>query len=235
MLKSSMRGIITIITLLFLGSQLADAQNCGQFVGAISGKKLTYVNLDTKGNSLEKITYTATKKNATTVIVHADFVDKDGKPGPSGDTEMICDGDAIKVDMKSFVPASSMKQYNNMRITGDVKYMAYPLNLSVGQKLDDGSVTLDIGNGGQSMTAMQMDIINRMVEKEENVTTNAGTFDCYKITYDSTVKIKMMGIGIPLHIKVAEWFSPKMGRFVKSETYDKKSKLKGTMVLDAIN
>lgn len=235
MSESKIKRVITIITVLLFSAQFAVAQNCGQFVGAISGKKLTYVNLDTKGNSQGKISYTATKKNATTVVVHSEFTDKDGKPGPSGDTEMICDGDAIKVDMKSFVPASSMKQYNNMQITGDVKYMAYPLNLSVGQKLDDCTVTLDIGNGGQSMSAMQMDIINRMVEKEENITTNAGTFDCYKITYDSTVKIKMIGIGIPLHIKVAEWFSPKLGRFIKSETYDKKSKLKGSTVLDAIN
>ena len=230
-----MKRIITIITLLFLGSQLAVAQNCGQFVGAVNGKKLVYVNLDAKGNSQGKITYTATKKNSSTVIIHSEFIDKEGKPGPSGDSELICDGNAIKVDMKSFVPASSMKQYNNMQITGEVKYMADPLNLSVGQKLDDGSVTIDLGNNGQSTSAIEMDIINRVVEKAETVTTNAGSFDCYKITYDSTVKMKMMGIGIPLHIKVAEWFSPKLGRFVKSETYDKKLKLKGSMVLDAIN
>ena len=230
-----MKRIITIITVLFLGSQLAIAQNCGQFVGAVSGKRLTYVNLDAKGNSQGKITYTATKKNSTTVVVHSEFIDKDGKPGPSGDSELICDGNAIKVDMKSFVPASSMKQYNNMQITGEVKYMAYPLNLSVGQKLDDGSVTIDLGNNEHSASAIEIDIINRVVEKAETITSNAGSFDCYKITYDSTVKMKMMGIGIPLHIKVAEWFSPKLGRFVKSETYDKKLKLKGSMILDAIN
>jgi len=45
----------------------------------------------------------------------------------------------------------------------------------------------------------------------------------------------MMGIAVPVHIKAAEWYSPKLGRFVKSETYDKKSKLMGSMVLDAIN
>ncbi|WP_419698703.1 hypothetical protein [Mucilaginibacter sp. NFX135] len=230
-----MKRVITFLTLLFFGCQLAIAQNCNQFVGAVSGKKLTYLNQDAKGNSTGKLIYTATKKDASTVTVHSEVIDKNGKSAGGGDSEIICDGNAIKIDMKAFVPASSMKQFSNMKMTGDAKYLAYPLNLSIGQKLDDGAVTIDISNNGQSMSQMQMDIVNRMVEKAESVTTNAGSFDCYKITYDATMKIKMMGIGIPVHIKAAEWYSPKLGRFVKSETYDKKSKLMGTMMLDAIN
>jgi len=55
---------------------------------------------------------------------------------------MICDGSAIKIDMKAFVPASSMKQFSNMKMTGDAKYLAYPLNLSVGQSLTTGRLLL---------------------------------------------------------------------------------------------
>jgi phosphotransferase system IIA component len=66
------------------------------------------------------------------------------------------------------------------------------------------------------------------------VQTNAGTFDYFKITYDSYFKAKIMGIGIPINMKVTEWFSPKLGRFVKSETY-RKDKLAGCMVLEPIN
>jgi len=230
-----MKRITTICALLLGCLQFAAAQNCNQFIGTVNGKKLTYLNQDGKGNSTGKLIYTATKKDASTVNVHSEVIDKNGKSIGGGDSEMICDGDAIKIDMKAFVPSSSMKQYGNMQMSGEAKYLAYPLNLKAGQTLDDGSVTIDMSNNGTSMSKIQMDVTNRMVDKAETVSTNAGSFDCYRITYDASMKIKMMGIGIPVHMKVAEWFAPKLGRFVKSETYDKKSKLVGSMVLDSIN
>ncbi|WPU91990.1 hypothetical protein SNE25_21975 [Mucilaginibacter sabulilitoris] len=230
-----MKKLFILVVLFIFCNQFVNAQNCNQFVGTVNGKKLIYLNQDAKGNAQGKLIYTATKKDASTVSVHSEVFDKNGKSVGGGDSEMICSGDAIKIDMKAFVPASSMKQFSNMQMTGEAKYLAYPLNLSAGQKLDDGAVTIDMSNNGQPMSQIQMDITNRMVDKAETVNTNAGSFDCYRITYDATMKIKMMGIGIPVHIKAAEWFAPKLGRFVKSETYDKKSKLMGTMILDAIN
>ncbi|MEN0052139.1 MAG: hypothetical protein AAGC65_00650 [Mucilaginibacter sp.] len=230
-----MKKIITICTLLLWCIQFAAAQNCNQFIGTVNGKKLIYLNQDGKGNSTGKLIYTANKKDASTVTVHSEVLDKNGKSIGGGDSEMICDGDAIKIDMKAFVPSASMKQFSNMQMTGEAKYLAYPLNLKAGQTLEDGAVTIDMSNNGQSMSKVEMNITNRMVDKAETVSTNAGSFDCYRITYDATMKVKMMGIGIPVHIKAAEWFSPKLGRFVKSETYDKKSKLIGSMVLDSIN
>jgi hypothetical protein len=122
-----------------------------------------------------------------------------------------------------------------MQMSGDAKYLLYPLNLQAGQTLDDGSVIIEMSHNGIPMSQIQMNITNRVVDKAETITTNVGNFDCYRITYDALIKIKMIGIGIPVHLKAAEWFSPKLGRFVKSETYDKKSKLMGSMLLDAIN
>ncbi|WP_183559064.1 hypothetical protein [Mucilaginibacter sp. SP1R1] len=230
-----MKKVLLVSSFLVWSLQFVSAQNCSQFVGNVNGKKLVYLNKDAKGNEQGKVTVTATKKDASTVSVHSEAFDKNGKSIGGGDSEMICNGDAIKIDMKAFIPASSMKQFSNMQMTGDAKYLAYPLNLSAGQKLDDGAVTIDISNNGQSMSQIQMDITNRVVDKAETVSTNAGSFDCFRITYDAAMKIKMMGIGIPVHIKAAEWFAPKLGRFVKSETYNKNSKLMGSMVLDSIN
>ncbi|MDN3547698.1 TapB family protein [Mucilaginibacter aquaedulcis] len=230
-----MKKIITICALLLWCIQFATAQNCNQFIGTVNGKKLVYLNQDAKGNNTGKLIYTANKKDASTVTVHSEVIDKNGKSIGGGDSEMICDGDAIKIDMKAFVPSSSMKQYGNMQMSGEAKYLAYPLNLKAGQTLEDGSVTIDMSNNGTPMSKIQMDVTNRMVDKAETISTNAGSFDCYRITYDASMKVKMMGIGIPVHMKVAEWFAPKLGRFVKSETYDKKSKLVGSMVLDSIN
>lgn len=49
------------------------------------------------------------------------------------------------------------------------------------------------------------------------------------------IKVKMMGIGFPVHMHVTEWFAPKLARPVKSETYAKNGKLAGSMQLESIN
>jgi hypothetical protein len=229
-----MKKLMFLLLCTVICCNAATAQNCSQFVNNVNGKKLTYVNMDAKNKLQMTAVYVTTKKDASTVAVHATISDKDGKAIGSGDSEMICTGDVIKVDMKSFVPSASMKQYGDMQVKGEARYLSYPANIKAGQTLDDGSITINLNNGGAAMGELQMDIVNRKVEAAETVTTNAGTFDCLKITYDATTKMKVMGIGIPFRMKVSEWYSPKLGRFVKSETY-KGGKLIGTMTLDSIS
>jgi hypothetical protein len=146
--------MLTIIPLLMM-VQLASAQNCSQFINALNGKKLTYSNQDAKGEEQGKLIYTTTKKDAATIAVHSEVSGKDGKTIGGGDSEIMCDGGIIKIDMKAFIPAASMKQYGNMQMSGEAKYLTYPVNLTVGQTLEDGSVTINMGNGGAQISAMK--------------------------------------------------------------------------------
>lgn len=230
-----MKKMITLLFCTLVCGRTATAQNCSQFISDVNGKKLSYLYHDAKGKPQMTAVYTNVKKDASTVAVHAAISDRDGKVIGSGDSEMICSGNTIKMDMKSFIPAASMKQYGEMQANGEARYLTYPADIKAGQTLDDGSVTISMNNGGAAMVEMQMDITNRKVEIAETVTTGAGSFDCFKVTYDATTKVKMMGIGIPFRMKVTEWYAPKLGRFVKSETYNKSGKLMGTMTLDSIN
>ena len=214
---------------------MAKAQSCSDFINASNGKKLVYSNMDAKGNEQGKINYTSAKKDASTVSYHTEIIDKKGQSMGTSDSEIKCNGDALRIDMKSFVPAASAKQLGKMQVTGDAKYLIYPLNVKAGQTLEDGTMTMNITNDGRQMGDMQMDITNRKVEQAETINSPAGSFDCFRISYDAMVKIKMMGIGFPVHMHVIEWFSPKIARPVKSETYTKNGKLAGTMQLVSIN
>ena len=229
-MKKTITFFLCLVTLVSAGK----AQTCDQFINAGNGKKFVYSNLDAKGNKQGAVSYSSVKKDASTLTYHSDVTDKNGKSIGSGDFDISCNGTAIIIDMKSFIPAASAKQFSNMQLEGDGKYLAYPLNLKAGDKLEDGSATITVMNNGSKFSEIQINLTNRMVEGSESVQTNAGTFDCFKITYDSYFKAKIMGIGIPINMKVAEWFSPKLGRFVKSETY-RKEKLAGSVVLESIN
>ena len=67
---------------------------------------------------------------------------------------------------------------------------------------------------------------NRKVTGKESVTTPAGTWDAWKISYDGQFRAKIGPIGIPVNFKAIEWYVPGFG-IVKTETYSKNGKLEG--------
>lgn len=230
-----MRKIFLLVSVVVSAFQLCGAQTCSQFINAVNGKKMVYDNLDAKGNNVNQVSYTSAKKDASTVTVHSEITDKRGQPGGSGDSEITCNGNSISVDMKSFIPPASAKQFAKMDIQADAKYLMYPLDLKAGQALPDGSAVIGVNNGGVHFADINIDITNRKVEGQESLTLSCGSFDCYKITYDIAVKVKIGFVGIPVNMHTTEWFSPKLGRMIKTETYDKRGRLAGTMQLASIN
>ena len=229
-----MKKFITTIVCLTAIVAFCKAQSCDQFASGSNGKKFVYSNLDAKGNKAGTLSYSATKKDAATLTMHNDITDKNGKSIGSSDYDVSCNGTGIKIDMKSFIPAASTKQFSNMQMEGDGKYLTYPLNLKAGDKLEDGSANIIVNNNGSKFAEITINLTNRTVESSETVKTATGDFDCFKITYDFSFKSKIMGIGIPFNMKAAEWYSPKLGRFVKSESY-RKDKLVGSMILESVN
>jgi hypothetical protein len=70
-------------------------------------------------------------------------------------------------------------------------------------------------------------MFNRKVEALESITTPAGTFECYKLTYD--MEIKSM---IKMTVKATQWVARNVGA-VKTESFDKNGKLVGYSLLTA--
>jgi len=228
-----MRKALLTLLVLATGLQICLAQNCDQFINAANGKKFVYDNVDGKGKSAGQLTFSTTKKDASTVIYHSEMADKNGKIISSGDSEVSCDGSAINVDMRAFMPPHPGKQASNLQARVIGKSLIYPLNVSPGQSLPDGTAHIELSSDGHALSEQDINITNRKVDKQEIITTPAGSFDCMVISYDIAVKIKVV-IGININMHVTEWFSTKYGRFIKSETY-KAGKLMGTMQLVSVN
>ena len=89
-------------------------------------------------------------------------------------------------------------------------FMEYPKNMNVGDNLKNASMHMDVDNNGMKQS-IDMDVFDRKVEAKENVTTPAGSWDCFKISYKSKLKIKTMGIGMPMNIEGIEYFAPGFG------------------------
>ena len=129
---------------------------------------------------------------------------------------MQCDGGIVMMDMKMFIPAAQQEQMGDVSATGSTTYLEYPANMKEGDQLKDASFSMDFKSKSGLGGHISVDMTNRKVAGKESVTTPAGTWDCYKITYHSKIIFKM-GIGIPINSDVTEWYAPGFG-VVKSES-----------------
>lgn len=159
------------------------------------------------------------------IKVKSEQLDNNGKPEFDQVLTMKCANDVFYMDMKDMLDSRAMSMFKDMDVSFSGIDLEFPAKMQVGQSLPNGNITMSVSSSGFNAMNMEMKVINRKIEAKEPVTTPAGTFDCYKITYDIDIKtivnVKTSG---------AEWFAKDVG-VVKSEQYDKKGDLMGYTLL----
>lgn len=220
--------ILLVFMLAFAWSGLVSAQDCGYY-NMTKGMVLGYQNTDAKG----KVTGT-TRTSCIDVSqmgasvnykVKSDYTDAKSEKQSSHEYTMRCENGKFYVDMQSFIDPKSMEGFKDMEISVEGNDMMYPSDLSAGQTLPDANITISAGSGGVSIMNMVVTITNRQVVGTETVTVPAGTFECFKITYN--IETKLM---FKVNCTVTEYVNMGVGN-VKTETFDKKAKLLGTTLL----
>ena len=221
------KRILFVIALAFILSGVISAQDCGYY-SMSKGMVLGYQNLDAKG----KVTGTqrttcldvSSVGAATLYKIKGEYSDaKDNLT--TRELEMRCEDGNFYMDMQNLVDPKAMEGFKDMEVSVDANAMMYPSVLIAGQTLPDAAITISAATGGVKIMNMVINITNRKVIGFESVTVPAGTFDCYKITYD--VETKMM---FKIANSVTEYVNMGVGN-VKTETLDKKGKLAASTVL----
>ena len=220
---------LLLITLAFLVFSELNAQCDNPFYKLKEGTIIEMESYDKKdkiqsSSKTKVIEYKETSSGYVAKIAYSIY-DKKDKMISEGEYNLECDKGIIKIDMSSFVPAESMKAFDDMEIEIDMDQMLYPANLSAGQSLDDASMKIKTINSPVPMS-MDMDITNRKVEGKESVTTPAGTFDCFKISYDMFSKMSIM----KMNFKNIEYLSNNSG-VVRTESYKSNGNLMSYTVL----
>lgn len=213
----------------------ASAQDCKNFIYMTNGKVVKYSSTNAKGKLTTKIEYSVKAKSGNKATINSRVFDDKGKELSMADSEMICEGNSLKIDMRNFIPSANASQFKGMTAKADVSYLSYPAKMQVGQELPEGNFNMQIFDKTQKMADIAFKIVNRKVEGIESITTPAGINDCYKINYDAEIKTTTFGIGIPIQMKITEWYSIKLGLYIKSEASSKNGKLMSITTLDSIN
>ena len=225
-----MKNIGTLFFALLLSNYTIKAQtDCSNFYPFTQGFSSQVTSYDSKGNPAATIDYIVTQvsKSAGKEIatVSSSIKDEDGKSIVDSTYDISCDGDLISMDFKSMASPQILEQYKDMDVKMSGTNLEYPNNLSTGQSLPDASLQMQISMGGIKMN-VSTKIQNRKVVGIENITTPAGSFDCYVITYDSAVK----AAGINQTMQGKQWITKGVG-MVKQESYNKKGKVSSSSLL----
>lgn len=221
--------ILALLTF-YLGSFSLVAQtNCSRFYPMEEGTAFEYTMYNKKGKtdgvSSYQVTTVDNNGDSTTATMAISFTDAKGKDVYSSDYSFTCTGNMVTIDYQSLMPQQMLEQYGDMEMDISGTDLEIPNELTVGQSLKDANVTMKISMSGINMTTT-VDMTNRKVEKQESVTTPAGTFDCYVLYSDTESKVMMVKQNFPSRV----WLAEGVG-MVKQETYKKNGNLMNSMQL----
>jgi hypothetical protein len=211
-----------LLALLLCSTLQTKAQLCDGYFITGKGSQWQIEMFDRKDRSIGIQTYKILDQSQqgtlTALKVNMVYVDDKAKEISKTDYDVRCNGQQFEIDMRGFLSEEQYKAMGNYTMKTKEAFLLIPHALSAGQSLPDGKFAMEGYQKDTKMMDLLMSFTNRKVIAKETITVPAGTFECYKITYDSEVIIKVLGMGIPMRLKVTEWMAKGKGT-IRQETF----------------
>jgi hypothetical protein len=206
---------------------------CNSFFPLKENVRFEYELFDKKEKMTARMTHTmknisGSGDNMKATLAQEMFDGKKGDKISASELNWTCENGTLHFDLASMNLMMDNTQQMNMAesgmsidITGDE--LDLPSELEVGQTLKDVSYTVKMTMGTVTLINRAFTVKDRKVESRENLTTPAGTFDCYKVTF-TTADEKGRDQ------KSSVWYAKDAG-MVKHETYNDDGKVMNSQVL----
>lgn len=227
------RIFLFIFILSFSGA--ARGQACNPFYSIQEGVKYTYELFNAKGklssrnvNEFKNVSGSGNQLKAKLLSQLLDV--KSGNVTGSSESEWECNNGVINFSMNAMAIEGVDMANPSVDVTVDGDDMDIPSSFEVGQSLKDVTYRVKMSVSGMNMMDRNFEIKNRKVVSKEDITTSAGTFECYKIEYTTTSTGKSGNTSKP--IQTAIWYSEGVG-MVKTENY-KDGKVSSSQLLTKI-
>lgn len=223
---------IALIGMAFMPAD-ESTHGCEGYMLMEEGVTLVYSSYDGKdkllGTQTNTIKEISQNGNVLTVTMHTISKDHKDKVTSEGDFSFTCENGVIKLDMKAYMDQNMAEGMEGMEVTIDQSDLVYPATFEEGETLPDGSMTMTVSSSGMQIMKMVTRIAERKIEKFENITTNAGTFECVRTS--QVMATEMMGM--TTKVKSVSWLSLNVGS-VRTESYNEDGTLQGVHVLTQI-
>jgi hypothetical protein len=216
--------ILILILLIAIPENVQAQDSCNDYVMLQDNAQyeiLTYSNKDKlQSRAVYHVKDVDNSGNKVEATIATKVFDPKDKQSSGGEFKIGCDDGTVWMDMQSMINQEMMgAEEMEMSMQGD--RMLYPKNLTAGQKLKDGAMTIEMKEkgSGKTFSVMTMKIMNRTVEGKEKVQVPAGTYNAYKISQDTEMENRAMGVKMPgMRMQTIEYYVPKIG-MVRSEAY----------------
>ncbi|MEL6810352.1 MAG: hypothetical protein AAFP76_03335 [Bacteroidota bacterium] len=175
-----------------------------------------------------QVTHVAADSGNTIATIKSLISDKNNELISESSYDITCTNEGIEIDFKSLFNPQLVEQFNGMETEISGTNVVLPNDLTVGQQLPDADLQVKVNMGGINMN-MDFIMSDRKVVGEESVTTPAGTFECFVITYSTSFKMGMNRKGA-----AKQWISKGVG-LVKQEDYNKKGKVTSSSLLTSFS
>jgi len=210
--------IIVLVFTLLVSFSLIGQNACNAYYPFEEGVTFEITNYNKKGKKEGVVSYEVVNIDNNIATLKTKIFDDKGKEITSTSYQVTCEGNSISIDFKSLMSPDLFTQYKDMDVDMTGTNIEFPKALEVGQTLKDANMNMAINMSGMKMN-MSISMINRTVDRKESITTPAGTFDCFVLSYNSEMKM-----GMTHTFTSKEWVAEGVGQ-VKNETYNNKGKL----------
>ncbi|MFT6244276.1 MAG: hypothetical protein ACJA0U_000588 [Salibacteraceae bacterium] len=218
---------LPLILLSILFATLAYAQaDCKPYIPNNKEDKWEVTSYSAKDKATGRTAYelmdkAETDSTSTFTIKATSFDTKDKETYVNTFTATCKNGEFI-FDMAMKLDGAVMQAYKDMDVVVEAsEFEVPPTDTSFTGALADGTLNIGVSMNGIKMGSMNILIYDREVERIEQITATAGTFNCIKLKQ----KIRTKAI-VKIEGSSTEWYSEGIG-MVRSESFNGKGKLTG--------
>lgn len=230
----NMRKLLLVTCFFTVAASSTSAQNqCTTFFPFKENTVLGYSYFDGNNKLTGKSVHTVKQVNSNSdgslsAQIEVLNQDKKGKDLSNAEYTVYCDNNSLKMNITEVMAPNMKASLDDMEIDISGDSFDLPSKLKIGQELPNIHTKINAGTNGVTIISMAIDHTNRLVEGMEKVTTEAGAFNCVKISYN--VAINML---ISKNYRIVSWYSKNLG-LVKQETYNKRGQLESKTELTGL-
>lgn len=236
-----MKKLLIPALIIFVCTNMTYAQDdCSYLFPKTKGTTMTTQCYDAQDNLLGVTTYLVSEEYDNALGSMSDIVysleNTNGDIVNAGSIESTCENGDVYIKTKSKADPEDITKMLSANINLLGYYLDYPDTYDPMDPFDgtfnQGEADLTLKLKDKSMKPIRVRIYDRNFEKNESITTPAGTFDTSKVSY--MVDIYDGNDKTTQTYKNIEWYSLGKG-FIRSEIYDNKGNLIDYSVLTVMN
>ena len=181
-----MKNVFVIICLL-LCTVVVSQNNCSKYYLSKPGSKIILKHTDKRDDLMMRSEYIVNGRDSSGMNVDFNLWDENGEIMTHGSFFMGCSNNTTYLAPET-ITTNLLRQYPDIEyevVVNDA--VAIPNTLSIGQELPEGSVTVRI-DGQIGLISWDSILTDRNVIDFEEITTPAGTFECYVINQTNTLQ-----------------------------------------------